>query len=170
MILNFKKLWEVFHLLRGRYIEFDLKAYQKSLTEINKLKLQTVEDQFLKEMSKNLVSRARKGSRLDDLLIEAFALVCEGARRVIGLKPFDVQIIAAIAMHLGKLAEMQTGEGKTLVAVLPAYLNALTGQGVHVLTFSDYLAQRDANWMGPVYEFLGLSVGFIQEGMSTSER
>jgi len=172
MIFSFKKLRQVFHLLRGRYIEFDLKAYQKSLMEINKLKrkFETIEDHFLKEKSKNLVIRVRNGARLDDLLIEAYALVCEGARRVLGLCPFDVQIIAGIAMHQGKLAEMQTGEGKTLVAVLPAYLNALTGQGVHVLTFSDYLARRDANWMGPVYNFLGLTVGFVQEGMSTGER
>ncbi len=140
--------------------------------KINELKrkYETIEDHFLKEMSKKLIVRARNGEYLDDLLIDAYALVCEGTRRVLGLNLFDVQIIAGIAMHQGKLVEMQTGEGKTFVAVLPAYLNALTGEGVHVLTFSDYLARRDANWMGPIYNFLSLSVGFVQEGMNTSER
>ncbi|MFC1636596.1 accessory Sec system translocase SecA2, partial [Planctomycetota bacterium] len=113
---------------------------------------------------------AKGGTRPDELLVEAFALVREAARRALGLRLFDVQIIAGIVLHQGKLAEMQTGEGKTLVAVLPAYLNALTGQGVHVLTFSDYLARRDAHWMGPVYNYLGLTVGFVQEGMSIGER
>ncbi|MHC4425409.1 MAG: DEAD/DEAH box helicase, partial [Planctomycetota bacterium] len=172
MISGFKKIRQAFHLLRGRHIEFDLKPYRKLLAEINKRerKLELVEDHFLKEKSKDLVIRARNGAPLDDLLVEAFALVRETARRVLGLRPFDVQIIAGIVMHQGKLAEMQTGEGKTLAAVLPAYLNALPGHGVHVLTFSDYLARRDANWMGPVYEFLGLTVGFVQEGMSIGER
>lgn len=172
MIVNFRKLRQLWHRLRGRHIEFDLKPYRKLLTEINKRehKFKTAEDWVLKEASKSLVTRARDGAALDDLLVEAFALVREGARRVLGLRPFDVQIVAAIALHQGKLAEMQTGEGKTLVAVLPAYLNALTGLGVHVLTFNDYLARRDANWMGPVYRFLDLSVSFVQEGMSIGER
>jgi len=172
MIVNFKKLRQLWHLLRGRHIQFDLKRYQKLLTEINKCehRFETVEDRLLKEVSKSLFTKARDGAALDDLLVEAFALVREAARRVLGLRPFDVQIMGAIALHEGKLAEMQTGEGKTLVAVLPAYLNALTGLGVHVLTFNDYLARRDANWMGPVYRFLGLSVGFVQEGMSIRER
>ena len=172
MVFNINKFRQAFHFLRGRYIEFDLKEYQKLLMKINELKrkYETVEDHFLKEMSKKLIIRARNGEYLDDLLIDAYALVCEGTRRVLGLSLFDVQIMAGIAMHRGKLVEMQTGEGKTFVAVLPAYLNALTGEGVHVLTFSDYLARRDANWMGPIYNFLSLSVGFVQEGMNTSER
>ncbi len=172
MFLSFRKFRQIFHRLRGRHIEFDLKPYQKLLTKINRYEheLETVEDSQLKKMSADLITRARDGVGLDGLLIEAFALVREASRRVLGLRPFDVQIIGGLAMHQGKVAEMQTGEGKTLVAVLPAYLNALTGRGVHVLTFNDYLARRDANWMGPVYRYLGLSVGFIQEGMSIRDR
>ena len=172
MIDVLKRLRQGFHLLRGRHVEFDLHPYRKLLKRIGDLepKLQVLDERALREMSRHLTFRATEGVSLDDLLIEAFALAREAARRVLGLRPFDVQIVAAITMHQGKIAEMQTGEGKTLVAVLPAYLNALTGEGVHVLTFSDYLARRDANWMGPVYEFLGLTVGFVQEGMSTEAR
>ncbi|MBN2588344.1 MAG: hypothetical protein JXA96_00660, partial [Sedimentisphaerales bacterium] len=172
MGINIRKLREAFHFLRGRHIEFDLKEYQKPLKKINELKhkYETIEDHFLKEMSQKLIVRARDGESLDNLMIDAYALVCEATRRVLGLNLFDVQIIAGIAMHQGKLVEMQTGEGKTFVAVLPAYLNSLTGKGVHVLTFSDYLARRDANWMGPIYNFLGITVGFVQEGMETCER
>ena len=172
MISGFKKIRQAFHLLRGRHIEFDLTTYRKILAQINMLEagFQSVDDRVLKQKSQNLITRARSSECADDLLVEAFALVREAARRVLGLRPFDVQIIAGIVMHQSKLAEMQTGEGKTLVAVLPAYLNALSGCGVHVLTFSDYLARRDADWMGPVYEFLGLTVGFVQEGMSIGER
>jgi preprotein translocase subunit SecA len=172
MFLSFKKFRQIFHRLRGRHIEFDLKLYQALLKEINKhgRKLETIKDHQLKEMSANLVAKARGGVDLDGLLIEAFALVREASRRVLGLRPFDVQIIGGLAMHQGKAAEMQTGEGKTLVALLPVYLNALTGRGVHVLTFNDYLAHRDANWMGPIYRYLGLSVGFIQEGMSIRDK
>ncbi len=101
---------------------------------------------------------------MEDLLVEAFALVREAAWRTVGLRPFDVQVMAGIAMHEGNVVEMNTGEGKTLVAVLPAYLNGLNGRGVHVLTFNDYLARRDTGWMGPVYEFLGLSVGCMYPG------
>ena len=172
MIFSINKLRQIFHFLRGRNIEFDLKEYNKILMKINELKhrYELIEDHFLKEMSKKLMVRAANGESLDDLLIEAYALVCEATRRTLGVSLFDVQIIAGITMHRGKLAEMQTGEGKTFVAVLPAYLNALTGKGVHVLTFSDYLARRDANWMGPVYNFLDLTVGFVQEGMESIER
>lgn len=172
MVINFTKLQQAFHRLRGRHIEFNLKPYEKLLNRINKLEdtFEAMADSALQDMSQNLVARARGGTRQDELLVDAFALVREAARRVLGLRLFDVQIIAGIVLHLGKLAEMQTGEGKTLVAVLPAYLNALIGRGVHVLTFSDYLARRDANWMGPVYDYLGLTVDFIQEGMSIGER
>jgi preprotein translocase subunit SecA len=106
----------------------------------------------------------------NELLAEAFALVREATVRVLGIRPFDVQVIAAIALHQGKVAEMQTGEGKTLAAVMPAYLNALNGKGVHVLTFNDYLAGRDAEWMGPIYRYLGLTVGCVKEGMSSLQR
>ena len=164
------KLWELFHRARGRLIEVDLKPYRRLLAEIDRHAFETANDGQLKSESAALVARARGGVPLDDLLAEAFALVREAARRVLGQRPFDVQVMAAVAMHQGKLAEMQTGEGKTLAAVLPAYLNALTGHGVHVLTFNDYLARRDAQWMGPVYRFLGLTVGPVQQGMGSQER
>jgi preprotein translocase subunit SecA len=151
-------------------VEHDLTPYQKLLDQIAKINLTAVEDGLLQQMSRDLIDQARNGIPLDELLVQAYALVRETSRRVIGLHPFDVQVIAGIAMHQGKLVEMQTGEGKTLAAVFPAYLNALTGQGVHVLTFNDYLARRDAEWMGPVYRFLGLTVGFVREDMSRSDR
>jgi preprotein translocase subunit SecA len=127
-------------------------------------------DHQLAKMSQELSLQARHDGLLDDLLIKAFALVREVVWRVLHLRPFDVQLIGGIVLHQGKLAEMQTGEGKTLTAVFPAYFNALTKQGVHILTFNDYLARRDAQWMGPVYQFLGLTVGYVQEGMSRVER
>ncbi len=114
--------------------------------------------------------RLTDGETLDSLLPEAFAVVREAARRSLGLRHFDEQLIGGIALHQGKIAEMRTGEGKTLVATLPAYLNALTGNGVHVVTVNDYLAQRDAGWMGPVYEFLGLTVGVIRSGQTRDEK
>ncbi len=167
---------DVFHRLlnrfRGDSYHCQLKPYRRLITEINQSRshLETREDHYLKEKSADLLRRARAGVSLENLLVEAFALSCEASRRVLHLSPFDVQIAAGIAMHRGKLAEMQTGEGKTLAAVLPAYLNALNSKGVHILTFNDYLARRDAGWMGPIYQFLGLSVGFVQEGMSIEER
>jgi len=117
-----------------------------------------------------LKARAREGEPLDALLPEWFALAREAAHRAIGERPYGEQMLAGIALHRGRLVEMQTGEGKTLAAVAPASLNALTGRGVHVLTFNDYLARRDAGWMGPVYERLGLTAGFVQEGMTAEER
>ncbi len=156
--------------LRGVPIEWNLQPYKKSLSEINQYDFKKSSDAELKSISSRLRQQARSGTRLEDLLVEAFALVRETAWRTVGLRPFDVQVMAGIAMHEGKVAEMNTGEGKTLVAVFPAYLNGLSGRGVHVLTFNDYLARRDAGWMRPVYEFLGLSVGCIQEGMSPGER
>jgi preprotein translocase subunit SecA len=156
--------------LKGVPIEWDLSPYRKTLGKINAIDLEKATDQELKERSARLTKKARQGMPLDKLLVEAYALVRETAWRTVGMRPFDVQVIAAIVMHQGKLAEMNTGEGKTLVAVLPAYLNALTGKGVHIHTFNDYLARRDAAWMGPIYEFLGLRVGCIQEGMTPGER
>ncbi|MBA1334187.1 MAG: Protein translocase subunit SecA [Firmicutes bacterium] len=121
-------------------------------------------------MSAEMKNRARNGVSLDELLVESYAIVREASRRMLGMRPYDVQVIAGIALHRCKVVEMQTGEGKTLAAIMPAYLNALTGEGVHVLTFNDYLAHRDAAWMGPVYEYLGLTVGYVKEGMSISQR
>ncbi|MCX6149723.1 MAG: accessory Sec system translocase SecA2 [Ignavibacteriales bacterium] len=158
--------------LNGSTIEFGISQYQSILTEINKLKSECEKksDDQLKNLSQKLRMDALANANLDDLLVDAFALVREAIKRTIKLNPFDVQIIGGIVMHQGKLAEMQTGEGKTLTAIFPAYLNALTGKGLHILTFNDYLARRDAEWMKPVYNYLGLSVGFVQEGMSIIDR
>jgi preprotein translocase subunit SecA len=165
-----KKILHHWNKLRGVPIEWDLSSYQKTLAQINAYDLENASDSKLKRTSARLIEQARLGVPLDVLLVEAFALARETAWRTIGLRPFDVQVVAGIVMHQGKLAEMNTGEGKTLAAVLPAYLNALSGKGVHIHTFNDYLARRDASWMEPIYTFLGLSVGCTQEGMSHSER
>jgi len=150
----------------------ELKPYKKQINEINnrRLQLESCGDIHLKDISIDIKQRIQNGISSDILLVEAFALVCEASRRILDLRPFDVQVAAGIVLHQGNIAEMQTGEGKTLAAVMPVYLNAMTGKGVHVLTFNDYLARRDAGWMGPIYEFLGLSVSFIQEKMSLRER
>ena len=154
-------------------IEDDLSQYAPALDEINRAGkgLEVESDAHLQEIAASLKKRtAHELATLDELLVEYFALAREAARRVLGMRPFDVQVIAGLALHEGKLVEMQTGEGKTLAAVLPAGLNAMTGRGVHILTFNDYLARRDAAWMGPVYRFLGLSVGVIQEDMGIEAR
>jgi preprotein translocase subunit SecA len=154
----------------GVPVETDLRVYWKVVQEIKTPNLEQVPDRTIEDRSSILMEKARSGVLLEVLLNQAFALVGEASRRTIGLKPFDAQMIAGLAMAQGKIAELPTGEGKTLAAVFPAYLYALTGRGVQVLTFNDYLARRDAAWMGPVYEFLGLTVGHIQEGMSGSEK
>ena len=114
--------------------------------------------------------RHQAGESLDELLPEAFAVVREAARRILGMRHFDVQLIGGMVLHDGKIAEMRTGEGKTLIATLPVYLNALTGKGVHLVTVNDYLASRDAEWMGRVYNFLGLTVGVILSQQSTEDK
>ena len=114
--------------------------------------------------------RLQDGATLDELLPEAFAVVREAAKRTLGQRHFDVQLMGGVVLHEGKIAEMKTGEGKTLVATLPVYLNALTGKGVHVVTVNDYLAKRDSEWMGQIYRFLGLSVGVILHDMNAAER
>jgi preprotein translocase subunit SecA len=164
------KVRSLLNKLRGIPIELDLKPFYEILSRINEQNLAGVSDETLKRMSTDLCEKAQQGIPLDDLMVEAFALVRETSWRTVRMRPFDVQVIAGIAMQQGKLAELPTGEGKTLAAVLPAYLNALTGDGVHIHTFNDYLARRDAAWMGPIFKFLGLSVGCIQEGMSKSDR
>ena len=149
-----------------------LKKYQPYVTEINLLEedIQALSDDQLASKTTEFKQRLEKGESLDSLLPEAFAVVRETARRVLGLRHFDVQLLGGTILHQGQIAEMKTGEGKTLVATLPAYLNALTGKGVHVVTVNDYLARRDAEWMGQVHRFLGLSVGLIQQGMGPNER
>jgi preprotein translocase subunit SecA len=149
-----------------------LKKYQPYITEINLLEeeIKALSDDELKSKTTEFKQRLSQGESLDDLLPEAFAVVRESARRVLGLRHFDVQLLGGTILHTGQIAEMKTGEGKTLVATLPSYLNALNGKGVHVITVNDYLARRDAEWMGQVHRFLGLSVGLIQSTMSPTER
>lgn len=147
-----------------------LKPYYMVLEDVHNQQVDQLTDEQLREVSLQLIRRSRAGASTDSLLVEAFAVASEAAWRVLGMRPYDVQIIAGMALHHGKLIEMQTGEGKTLAAVLPAYLNAMPGNGLHILTFNDYLAKRDAEWMDPVYEFLGLTVGAVQEGMTITER
>lgn len=147
-----------------------LKGYRDITELIRKRNLEAWDDQQLQAESLRLKKEAMSGTTLDKLLVDAYSLVCEAAKRKLGLQPYDVQIMAAIALHEGVLIEQHTGEGKTLSAVMPAYLNALTGEGVHVLTFNDYLANRDAEWMGPIYRFLGLTVTSVQTSMSLSEK
>ncbi len=153
-------------------VEVDLSPYRLILEEVNRLGLPLRNAPFdgLIEQIRRLRAQALQGIDPDVLLPESFALTREIAHRVIGMRPFDVQVLAAGALHHGRLVEMQTGEGKTLAAVLPAALHALSGRGVHILTFNDYLARRDAVWMGPVYEALGFRVGTIQEGMPVETR
>ena len=114
--------------------------------------------------------RLENGEELDDLLPEAFAVVREASARTLGMRPFDVQLIGGVVLHQGKIAEMKTGEGKTLVATMPIYLNSLSGKGVHLVTVNDYLARRDSEWMGQIYKFLGLTVGCIVHGLDDLER
>jgi preprotein translocase subunit SecA len=132
--------------------------------------LRQVSDEALRSKTEEFRRALADGRTLDDLLPEAFACVREAARRTIGLRHYDVQLIGGITLHEGRIAEMRTGEGKTLVSTLAAYLNALEGRGVHIVTVNDYLARRDRYWMGPVHEFLGLTVGYIQHDMENDER
>lgn len=157
-------------MVNRRNIDANLKPFKKILAEIRKYDLSGKTDREIKEYSESLKKRAQGGEGADSLLPEAFAAVYEAVRRTLKLTPFDVQLIAAAAMAEGRIIELPTGEGKTLVAVFTAYLGALSGRGVHVLTFNDYLAKRDAQWMGPVYRFLGLSVAHIGELMTAEER
>ncbi|MBW7475581.1 accessory Sec system translocase SecA2 [Paenibacillus oenotherae] len=150
--------------------QIKLKIYRDKTELIRKRNLTAWDDGQLQAESLRLREEAQSGTPLDELLVDAYALVCEAAKRKLGLQPYDVQIMAAIALHERFVIEQHTGEGKTLSAVMPAYLNALTGEGVHVLTFNDYLANRDAEWMGPIYRFLGLTVNSVQAGMSLSEK
>jgi preprotein translocase subunit SecA len=153
-------------------VEENLAPYEEALQEINRRgeDFAPKTDDQLREVAASLRERSRRVASSDELLVDVFALAREAAARALGMRPFDVQVMAGVALSRGKLVEMQTGEGKTLAAVAPACLNAGAGRGVHVLTFNDYLARRDAAWMGPIYRFLGLSVGAVQEGMSLDAR
>ncbi len=166
------RLKELTRRLASDKVQRDLEPYKARLEAVNALasQLGRTGDSGLQERAQVLKQRARAGVPLDDLLVEVFALVREVAHRTIGLRPFDVQILGGIGLHEGKIVQMGTGEGKTLAAVSPVALHALSGRGVHVLTFNDYLARRDAEWMGPIYRFLGLTVAFIEQGMGRAER
>ncbi|MEW6608568.1 MAG: preprotein translocase subunit SecA [bacterium] len=140
----------------------EITALEPEISQLSDAQLQAKTDEFKKRLA--------EGETLEDILFEAFAVVREVGKRTINMRHFDVQLIGGIVLHEGKIAEMKTGEGKTLVATLPAYLNALTGKGVHIVTVNDYLAKRDREWMGPIYEFLGLTVGVIQHDLNFRER
>lgn len=155
---------------KDRDSRYRLEGYRSVVDLIRNKDLTAWDDGQLQAEFLQLQRKAKSGTALEELLVDLYALVCEVSKRQLGLQPYDVQIIAAIALHGRVLIEQQTGEGKTLSAVMTACLNALTGQGVHVLTFNDYLAHRDAEWMGSVYRFLGLTVGSVQTGMSVSEK
>src|SRR2546425_6328146 len=152
----------------GTKHERDVKRMMPMVAEINVLEptVQAPDDAALRSRSDELRKRVADGAEIEEVVPEAFAVCREAARRTLGMRHFDVQLIGGMVLHSGKIAEMATGEGKTLVATLPAYLNALTGEGVHIVTVNDYLARRDAQWMGPVYHALGFSVGVIQHEAS----
>ena len=148
-----KSIWPIVHKIEGMEAEY------KAMT-----------DAQLQAKTPEFKERLANGETLDDILPEAFATVREAADRVLGLRPYPVQLVGGIVLHQGRIAEMKTGEGKTLVATLPAYLNALTGKGVHIVTVNDYLAKRDSEWMGKVHRFLGLTVGLIIHDLTKEER
>ena len=154
------------------YSEKEVKRIMPLVQKINSLEgeIQKLSDNELRGKTDEFKNRLNNGETLNDLLPEAFAVMREAAKRVLGMRHFDVQLIGGIILHQGRIAEMKTGEGKTLVATLPVYLNALTGKGVHVITVNDYLAKRDSEWMGKVYKFLGLSVGLAIAGMSPKDK
>ena len=157
----------------GTQNERELKRLRPLVAEINakEPEIHALSDEQLRGKTAEFRHRlARRRDTLDDLLPEAFAVVREAGRRMLNMRHFDVQLIGGIVLHRGKIAEMKTGEGKTLVATLPAYLNALEGKGVHVVTVNDYLARRDSEWMGRIYRFLGMSVGVIQHDLNDQER
>jgi preprotein translocase subunit SecA len=156
----------------GSKHERDIKRMQPVIEAINALEpeIEALSDEELRAKTVEFRQQLEQGVELDDLLIPAFGVVREAARRTVEMRPFDVQLVGGIVLHQGKIAEMKTGEGKTLVATMPVYLNALTGRGVHVITVNDYLARRDSDWMGAIYRFLGLTVGVIQSDMPDMDR
>lgn len=156
----------------NRFSEREVRRYRAVVAKINQLEpaVEKLTDHALKAKTDEFRDRLSQGETLDQILPEAFAVVREASKRVLGMRHFDVQLIGGMVLNDGRIAEMKTGEGKTLVATLAAYLNALPGQGVHVVTVNDYLARRDAKWMGQLYEFLGLKVGLIQHDMEAPER
>ena len=162
----------IFNKIFKSYSEKEVKRVMPLVEKINGLEeeISKLTDEQLKNKTGEFKKQLEEGRTLDDILPEAFAVVREASKRVLGLRHFDVQLIGGIILHQGRIAEMKTGEGKTLVATLPVYLNALTGEGVHVITVNDYLAKRDSEWMGKLYKFLGLSVGLVIAGMKPNEK
>src|SRR4051794_40032458 len=148
------------------------KTYQQRVARINAYEgeMEHSSDEELRELADALRERARGGESLDDLLFETFALLREAGKRRMGMRHFDVQMIGGMVLHGGEIAEMKTGEGKTLTATLAVVLNAMAGKGVHVVTVNDYLARRDAEWMSPIYDFLGISVGVLQNMQSYEDK
>ncbi len=162
----------LFEKIFGNYSDRELKKIEPIVDEIEALEdsMKKISDEELKNKTDEFKNRLNSGETVDDLLPEAFAVVREASDRVLGMRHFKVQLYGGIVLHQGRISEMKTGEGKTLVATLPAYLNGLTGKGVHIVTVNDYLAKRDREWMGKIYEFLGLTVGTIVHGMNNEER
>ena len=159
----------------SRVLDFngrELKKLQKTVDQVNTFaaEVAALDDQALQAKTPYFKALLSQGNSLEDILPEAFAVVREVAWRQLGMRPYDVQVLGGIALHQGRITEMRTGEGKTLAATMPAYLNALAGKGVHVVTVNDYLAERDSEWMGAIYRFLGLDVGLIISGMQPAER
>ena len=162
----------IFRKIFKSYSEKEVKRVMPIVEQINGLEEETskLTDEQLKNKTSEFKKQLEEGKTLDEILPEAFAVVREASKRVLGMRHFDVQLIGGIILHQGRIAEMKTGEGKTLVATLPVYLNALTGEGVHVITVNDYLAKRDSEWMGKLYKFLGLSVGLVIAGMEPKQK
>ena len=156
----------------GTHSQRELKKIRPVVDKILALEetYQALSEEALKHKTEEFKQRLAAGETLDDILVEAFAAIREAAWRVLGMKPYPVQLIGGVVLHQGRIAEMKTGEGKTLVAILPCYLNALTGKGVHVVTVNDYLAKRDSEWMGKVHRYMGLSVGLVIPGMDPDAR
>ena len=162
------KRFNLFRSSNERYI----KKIQKIVKKINELEpeFEPLTDEQLRQKTAEFKDRLNKGETLDDLLPEAFAVVREAAKRTLHQRHYDVQLIGGVVLHRGQIAEMKTGEGKTLVSTLAVYLNALSGKGVHVVTVNDYLAKRDSEWMGQIYRFLGLTVGCVLHDMEHEEK
>jgi len=165
-------LQKVLNFIFGSKYERDLKKLTPIVDQINSLepKFKSMSDTELSQQTSKLRERVAKGETLDEILPEAFATVREASIRTMGLRHYDVQMMGGIALHWGNIAEMKTGEGKTLTSTLAVYLNSLAGKGVHVVTVNDYLARRDAAWMKPIYDFLGTTVGVIQHDMDHDDR
>ncbi len=162
----------IFERFFGSSNDRKVKGMMARVVRINALepKLEALSNEDLRAKTGEFRERLAKGETLDDLLEEAFALVREASKRTLGQRHYDVQLVGGMVLHQGGIAEMRTGEGKTLVATLPLYLNALASKGVHLITVNDYLAQRDAEWMGQIYGFLGMVVGSIVHGLSQGQR